>query len=80
MFDGDLAENIINNTRRYINLLSDLIYELLPAYKVKDVSKLIQNLTIYYKGKYPLTFVYIHPSLCVNQQLMLSLWTDSLQC
>lgn len=37
MFDSDLAESIINNTRRYSNLLSDLIYDLLPAYKVKEV-------------------------------------------
>ncbi|XP_046668359.1 DNA replication licensing factor mcm7 [Homalodisca vitripennis] len=37
-FDSDLAENVLNNTRRYSNILSEIIYELLPSYKVKEVT------------------------------------------
>lgn len=32
-FDPDLAEAIGQNTRRYVNLFSDIISEILPDYK-----------------------------------------------
>uniref|UniRef100_A0A336MAI7 DNA replication licensing factor MCM7 n=2 Tax=Culicoides sonorensis TaxID=179676 RepID=A0A336MAI7_CULSO len=35
--DEELAENIIANTRRYISIFSDVIFELLPTYKERDV-------------------------------------------
>ena len=35
----ELAEAIIQNTRRYITIFSDAISELLPTYKQKEVSK-----------------------------------------
>lgn len=36
--DDDLAEAIINNARRYENLASDLIYEMLPDYKEREIA------------------------------------------
>lgn len=35
--DADLATAIANNTRRYVNLVSELVSELLPDYKTRDV-------------------------------------------
>lgn len=37
-FDDELATAIMENTRRYENLVSDLIYEILPNYKEREVS------------------------------------------
>lgn len=37
MHDEDLANAIVNNTRRYSNLLSDLVFEILPTFKQHDV-------------------------------------------
>ncbi|XP_054272412.1 DNA replication licensing factor Mcm7 [Macrosteles quadrilineatus] len=37
-FDPDLSDSIISNTRRYSTILSDLVFELLPSYKVKEVT------------------------------------------
>lgn len=34
----ELAEAVIKNTRRYTNMVSDVVYEMLPDYKHKDVS------------------------------------------
>lgn len=36
--DEDLANAIMENARRYENLVSDLVYELLPSYKQHEVS------------------------------------------
>lgn len=36
--DDELAEAIMNNARRYENLISDLIFEILPSYKQHDVA------------------------------------------
>lgn len=37
-FDPDLVEAVLNNTKRYVNMVSDIVYSLLPNYKHKDVS------------------------------------------
>ena len=37
-YDPDLAEAIVQNARRYINIISEAVYELLPTYKQKEVS------------------------------------------
>ena len=34
----ELAEAVMKNTRRYTNMVSDVVYEMLPEYKHKDVS------------------------------------------
>ncbi|PSN40226.1 DNA replication licensing factor Mcm7 [Blattella germanica] len=36
-FDSDLADAIIGNTRRYGNIAADIVYELLPDYKEREV-------------------------------------------
>lgn len=36
-FDDDLADAIIQNTRRYTNIASDVVYEILPTFVQKDV-------------------------------------------
>lgn len=36
-FDDELANAIVTNTRRYNNLVSDIIYEILPSFVQKDV-------------------------------------------
>ena len=36
--DPDLAEAIVQNTRRYVTIFSDAISELLPTYKQREVS------------------------------------------
>ena len=35
----ELAEAIVQNTRRYVTIFSDAVSELLPTYKQKEVSK-----------------------------------------
>ena len=37
-FDPDLAEAVQENTRRYVQLFADVVQDLLPGYKEKDVS------------------------------------------
>ena len=39
-FDPDLAEAVQENTRRYVQLFADVVQDLLPGYKEKDVSYL----------------------------------------
>lgn len=39
-FDPDLVEAVLNNTKRYVNMVSDIVYSLLPNYKHKDVSNI----------------------------------------
>ena len=34
MFDSTLADSIVGNTRRYTNMLADVVSSLLPTYKV----------------------------------------------
>lgn len=36
-YNDSLAEAVIENTKRYINMVSEIVYELLPSYKEKDV-------------------------------------------
>ena len=36
-YDNELAESIILNTRRYVQIFSEAITELLPQYKQRDV-------------------------------------------
>lgn len=36
-YKDSLAEAIIANTRRYITLFSDVVFELLPSFKERDV-------------------------------------------
>lgn len=36
-FDNELANAIITNTRRYNNLLSDIVYEILPSFVQRDI-------------------------------------------
>jgi len=35
-FDPDMAEAMVNNSRRYINLFSEAVYEMLPDYKQRE--------------------------------------------
>lgn len=35
--DPDLAQAMVENTRRYINLFADAVQELLPDYKEREV-------------------------------------------
>lgn len=35
--DAELAEHIAGNSRRYVQIFSDVIYDLLPDYKSKEV-------------------------------------------
>ena len=35
--DPELAEAIVQNTRRYVSIFSDVVSELLPIYKQKEV-------------------------------------------
>ena len=37
--DPELAEAIVQNTRRYVTIFSDAISELLPTYKQREVSE-----------------------------------------
>uniref|UniRef100_A0A8D8T3G5 DNA replication licensing factor MCM7 n=1 Tax=Cacopsylla melanoneura TaxID=428564 RepID=A0A8D8T3G5_9HEMI len=37
-FNGDLASKIVNNTRRYVQMFGELIFDLLPDYKSHDVA------------------------------------------
>ena len=36
-FDQDLAEAVVENARRYTSLVSDVVAELLPEYKTREV-------------------------------------------
>ena len=36
-FDQELADAMIQNARRYINILSEAVYEMLPDYKEREV-------------------------------------------
>lgn len=36
-YDPELADVVVNNTRRYVNMLSDIVQELLPTFKEYDV-------------------------------------------
>lgn len=37
-YNEELSEAVKNNTRRYTNIVSDLVYEMLPDYKQREVS------------------------------------------
>lgn len=36
-YNEDLAESVVQNTRRYLNILGEIVAELLPSYKEHDV-------------------------------------------
>ncbi|KAI4466471.1 dna replication licensing factor mcm family member [Holotrichia oblita] len=36
-YDPELADVVVNNSRRYVNMLSDIVQELLPTFKEHDV-------------------------------------------
>jgi DNA replication licensing factor MCM7 len=36
-FDSGLAEAVVNNTRRYVSIASEVVYEMLPDYKQREV-------------------------------------------
>jgi len=36
-FDPELAKTIASNTRRYVNIAAEVIYEMLPQYKEREV-------------------------------------------
>ena len=36
--DPDLSDAIVENTRRYVGLFADVVQELLPSYKQKEVT------------------------------------------
>jgi DNA replicative helicase MCM subunit Mcm2 (Cdc46/Mcm family) len=36
-FDSGLAEAIASNTRRYVNIASEIVSEILPDYKEREV-------------------------------------------
>lgn len=37
-FDSTFTDSIVNNTRRYSNMFAEIVYELLPTYREKEVS------------------------------------------
>lgn len=37
-FDAELAADVLENTRRYQGLFSDVVFELLPNYKLHEVT------------------------------------------
>lgn len=37
-FDPDLTESVLNNTKRYVTITSDIVHKLLPQYKRTEVS------------------------------------------
>jgi hypothetical protein len=36
-FDSGLAKAIASNTRRYVNVTAEVVYEMLPHYKEREV-------------------------------------------
>jgi hypothetical protein len=36
-FDSGLAKAIASNTRRYVNVAAEVLYEMLPQYKEREV-------------------------------------------
>jgi DNA replicative helicase MCM subunit Mcm2 (Cdc46/Mcm family) len=36
-FDSELAKAIASNTRRYVNVAAEVIYEMLPQYEEREV-------------------------------------------
>jgi DNA replicative helicase MCM subunit Mcm2 (Cdc46/Mcm family) len=36
-FDSGLAEAIVSNTRRYVNIASEVVHEMLPEYRQRVV-------------------------------------------
>ncbi|KAK7601726.1 hypothetical protein V9T40_009167 [Parthenolecanium corni] len=45
-FDSDLTESVLNNTKRYVTMVSDVVHKLLPQYKQREVQP-IDNLDVY---------------------------------
>lgn len=49
-FDSDLAEMICDNTKRYVNIIGDVIYDLLPQFKEREV-EIKDALDVYIKHR-----------------------------
>jgi len=47
--DSDLCEAIIENTRRYIGLFAEVIQDVLPTYKEREVWHCIAYMKLIYK-------------------------------
>lgn len=79
--DPDLAQAMVENTRRYINLFADAVQELLPDYKEKEVIIPTINLFIYDVFfacfNFFLAYRIIHLKLLLVQQLISSLITST---
>ena len=41
VYDSELVEPIVENARRYTNMICDIVHEILPTYKTQRVSWLI---------------------------------------
>lgn len=48
----DLADAVKQNTRRYTNMVSDIVYEMLPDYKHREVMLLQLTIVFIKKKKY----------------------------
>lgn len=42
-YNDSLAEAVVENAKRYISMVSDIVYELLPLYKEKEVGSFLKN-------------------------------------
>lgn len=40
--DAELCDDIVGNTRRYVGLFADVVHEMLPDYKEKEVRSFLQ--------------------------------------
>ena len=44
--DPDLCDAIMENSRRYVSLFADVVQDMLPDYKEKDVSSVVKSFKI----------------------------------
>ena len=40
-YDTDLAEAVSQNTRRYVNMIADIVESLIPEYRTREVCVLV---------------------------------------
>ena len=57
--DPDLSEAIVENCRRYVNLFADVVSEMLPTYKEKEVLKRWTIVCLVHAVKYPIFPLFI---------------------
>lgn len=63
--DPDLADAIIENTRRYVTIFSDAVQEILPDYKEKEVGRQALYAHLHFNkiiGTYPFVFANLYRS------------------